>query len=420
MSDMRAPREALNEFSTAAQALQHRPPARLARAVTLTLCVFAVAAIAYAWLAHMDVVVTAPGRVVPSGKTVVVQSVAPGAVLSLHASEGQSVRAGDVVLTLATADGGAFRLRGAGDMEIPGENRQVGPGPGAAQAWLDARLLESLSKLATLDAEVARRRSDRDAVAAVIQQLSASQELVARKHAMRERLARTGHMTESNLIESKLELINVQKELAVQRNRLQETEAALTAAIQSRTQADAEYKARFPAELVEVSRRAAPGSGHVADGQQVLASPADGIVHWIAAVGPGDPVGAAQNLFVVVPQGAPLEVEALVFNKDVGHLRAGQRAIVKVETYDYTRYGHIEGEVQWMGADAIADPKLGPVFATRVAPRAFETPNTVNGMRGHLAPGMTVTVDVRVAERRVIEYFLAPLFRYKEESLRER
>ena len=73
-----------------------------------------------------------------------------------------------------------------------------------------------------------------------------------------------------------------------------------------------------------------------------------------------------------------------------------------------------------VGADAITDPKLGPVYATRVLLKTFETPNIVNGRRGQLAPGMNVTVDVRVTERRMVEYFLAPLLRYKEESLRER
>ncbi|MEK6551167.1 MAG: HlyD family type I secretion periplasmic adaptor subunit, partial [Pseudomonadota bacterium] len=87
---------------------------------------------------------------------------------------------------------------------------------------------------------------------------------------------------------------------------------------------------------------------------------------------------------------------------------------------DYTRYGHVDGDVRWVGADAITDPKMGPVYATRVTLQTFETPNIVNGQRGKLSPGMNVTVDVRVTERRMIEYFLAPLLRYKEESLRER
>lgn len=411
MSDMSDVPDELNEFSTAAMVLRDRPPPRLARAVTLTLCAFAAVAIAYAWLASVDVVVTAPGRVVPAGRTIVVQSAEAGFVKNVLVQDGQRVKAGEPVMVLARA---AVPTAGT-----PSASGSVAGGTANNQAWLDARLLESLSKLATLDAEVARRRADRDSAIGVLQQLEASGKLVGKKHDMRVRLARSGHMTETNVIETKLEVINLEKEIAVQRNRIQEAEAALTAAVQQRTQAETEYKARFPIELAEVARRAAPAAP-AANGEQALAAPADGIVHWVSSSPVGTAVGPAQNLFVVVPEANPLEVEVLVFNKDIGHLKPGQPAIVKVETYDYTRYGHIGGTVQWTGADAVTDPKLGPVFATRLSLATFETPNTVNGLRGYLAPGMNVTVDVRVAERRVIEYFLSPLLRYKEESLRER
>ena len=234
---------------------------------------------------------------------------------------------------------------------------------------------------------------------------------------MRAGLARSGHLTEANLIESKLEIINLQKEINIQRNRLQEAESALNAALQGRTQADAEYKARFPAGLVEIASRPA-GAGQTPT--LTIKAPVDGIVQWLSPLSVGETVSATQNLLVVVPENASLAVEALVFNKDIGHLRVGQRAIVKIETFDYTRYGHVDGDVRWVGADAITDPKMGPVYATRVTLQTFETPNIVNGQRGKLSPGMNVTVDVRVTERRMIEYFLAPLLRYKEESLRER
>jgi hemolysin D len=408
-----------NEFSTEAIALQTRPPSRLARAVTLTLCLFALLAVVYAVFARMDVVITATGRVVPSGKAVIVQAFEPATVRSVLARDGQRVKAGDVLVMLSPLNAQP------GKIPAPPPARPVSTTTAPAEpprALLDARLLESLTKLATLDAEVTRRRSERDAIAGVIDQLNASMALVNKRHAMRDQLARSGHMTQANLIESKLELINLQKEISIQQNRLREAESALNAALQSRTQADAEYKARFPEGLVAVAPKPeAQKPGPTAAPSLIsLVAPTDGVVQWLAPLVAGDTVSATQNLLVVVPENASLAVEALVFNKDIGHLRVSQQAVVKIETFDYTRYGHIDGTVQWVGADAITDPKLGPVYASRVLLKAFETPNIVNGRRGQLAPGMNVTVDVRVTERRMIEYFLAPLLRYKEESLRER
>jgi hemolysin D len=206
----------------------------------------------------------------------------------------------------------------------------------------------------------------------------------------------------------------------LQKSRLQEVDAALNAAIQNRTQADTDYKSRFPSELIEIARRVPIKDESLQHGVRMIRAPAEGRVRWLTSLVVGEPVSASQSLLVIVPDQSALEVEALVFNKDIGHLTVGQRAVVKVETYDYTRYGYLEGIVQWIGADAITDPKLGPVYATRIQLQSFETPNMVNGKHGKIVPGMNITADVRVTQRRMIEYFLAPLLRYKEESLRER
>ncbi len=94
--------------------------------------------------------------------------------------------------------------------------------------------------------------------------------------------------------------------------------------------------------------------------------------------------------------------------------------INKIETFDFTRYGYIEGEVQWVGTDAVVDQHLGPVYPVRIKLSRSETPNVVHGERGQITAGMSVTSDIRIGERRMLEYFLAPMLRYKEESLRER
>lgn len=121
-----------------------------------------------------------------------------------------------------------------------------------------------------------------------------------------------------------------------------------------------------------------------------------------------------------MPAGSGLEVEAQVLNKDIGHVRPGQRVINKVETYDYTRYGYIEGRVSWVGTDAVNDPKLGPVYPVRIELDGTSTPNAVNGRHGTVGAGMNVTADIRTGERRMLEYFLAPMLRYKQEAIRER
>jgi hemolysin D len=122
----------------------------------------------------------------------------------------------------------------------------------------------------------------------------------------------------------------------------------------------------------------------------------------------------------IVPENTPLELEAQVMNRDIGHVKVGQRVINKVETYDFTRFGYIEGEVLWVGTDAVQDQKLGLVYPVRIKLAKTVTPNVVNGRTGIVTAGMSVTADIKTDSRRMIEYFISPMLRYKEEALRER
>jgi hemolysin D len=432
-----------NPFTSAAIALQSRPPLPVARIVSLALCVMATLAVLYAYFASMDVVVSAQGRVIPSGKSKVVQPLEAGVVKVIRVRDGAAVKAGDVLIeldhTTTTADRDRLQHDAwEAEAEIArvsamskGRNRLaplagVPDGIAANQAAiLDSRVAEQRFRTASLDADIAKRQADRDALAASLAQLRASLPLVRKKHEMREELARSGHIAETALIETKLELINLEKEVAVQENRVRESEAGLRVALQQKAQADAEFRVKVSAEAVDAARKLETARQELVKASQreelqVLRAPIDGVVQQLAVTTVGGVVTSAQPLMMIVPDNSPLEVEAQVMNRDIGHLRAGQAVVVKVETFDFTRYGPIDGKVQWVGTDAMADPKLGPVYPVRIQLQSARTPYPVNGQIGVVAPGMTVTTDIRVSERRLIEYFLAPMLRYKEESLRER
>lgn len=433
----------LNEFSTAALALQLRPPAYRARMVTLTICGMALLVVMYSVFTSIDVVATTMGKIVPSGKTKVVQPLEAGIVRAIHVRDGQRVKADEVLLELDPTSTGADSARLLREeMEAEADVLRLtallagkpifNPPAGLSaemaanqNAMMSSRQAEQRSRLAALDADVARRKADWDAMVSSLKQGETSLPLVRKKLAMREELARTGHIAETGLIEAKLELLALEKEVDVSRNRLAESLASLNAATQQKAQAVAEFRTRVASELADAARKrdAALQERIKADRrreQQILRAPIDGVVQQLAVSTVGGVVTPAQQLLVVAPEHHVLEVEAQALNKDVGHIKIGQRSIVKIETYDFTRYGYLEGEVQWVGGDAFNDPKLGMVYPLRIRLKEDTTPYAVNGRKGQAAPGMNVTADVRVAERRLIEYFLAPMLRYKEESLRER
>lgn len=427
---------------TAAAALAQQPPALTARMVSLGVCAMAVIAIVYACLARLDVVVTAQGKVIPSGRSKTVQPLEAGVVQRIAVRDGQRVKAGDVLLELDPTNTAADHDRlqhelwesatdAARLQALAGQGTMAAPADTPAQivarqrALLASRQAEQQARLASLDADQARRQADRDAIAAALERMRQSLPLVQKKHAMREELARTGHIAEAGLIETRLELINLEKEIAVQGNRLKEADAGIRGVASQRSQAVAEFQARAGGELAEAMRKHGSLQQELVKAQQrrdlqVLRAPIDGVVQQLAVSTVGGVVTAAQPLLTIVPENAPLEVEAQVMNRDIGYVRAGQRVINKIETFDFTRFGYIEGEVQWVGTDAVQDARLGAVYPVRIKLHAAQTPHATAGARGVVAPGMAVVADVRTDSRRLIDYFLAPMLRYRQEALRER
>lgn len=432
-----------NQFSSAALAVMAQPPSYVMRMASLAICAMAGIALLFSYYAQMDVVVTAQGKVIPAGKSKVVQPLEAGVVRAIAVRDGQVVKVGEVLVELDVTSSGADRdrmqrelweakaevlrataqLAGRGQFAVPaGMPTEVAMNQ---LAVLQSRLAEQQARLAALDAELGKRKADAAAIESGLTQQRASVPLMQQKHSMREELAKTGHVAQTGVIESRMELINAEKELAVQSHRLQESQAGYVAAQEQRAQAVAEFRAKASGELLEATKRRDGAEQEFIKVSQRLAlqtlrSPIDGVVQQLAVSTVGGVVTAAQPLMTIVPADTPLELEAQVMNRDVGHVRVGQRVINKVETFDFTRYGYIEGEVLWVGTDAVQDQKLGAVFPVRIKLNNTETPTSVNGQTGLIQAGMSVTADIRTDQRRLIDYLLAPMLRYKQEALRER
>jgi hemolysin D len=245
-------------------------------------------------------------------------------------------------------------------------------------------------------------------------------------------------------LETLQQLTENQKDTAIQKDRLAEANAAVAAITAARAQAEAEFHRNLFSDLAEAERKAAGLSSDLGKAKertkrQVLTSPVDGVVQQLAVHTVGGVVTPAQQLAVVVPSDAVLEVEAKVSNRDIGFVHVGQDAQVKVDTFNFTRYGLLHGKVLSVSRDAIVrdlpaeSKKNGAEGAesTSSEPKGQElsyaahvsldrTQIQVDGGVANLSPGMAVTVEIRTGSRRVMSYLLSPLLRNVHDSLRER
>ena len=216
--------------------------------------------------------------------------------------------------------------------------------------------------------------------------------------------------------------------------------------IEQREQAVEEYRRTRLGELATAEAKAAGLAQDVVKAAeksrlQSLRAPVDGTVQQLAVHTVGGVVTPAQALLEVVPLDSHLEIEAMVPNRDIGFVRAGQSAEIKVDTFNFTRYGLLHGTVLNVSADAIdrskpassdtgtkansanSDSASEPqgqelVYAARIS--LDRTSMEVDGNNVPLSPGMAVTVEIKTGAQRVITYLLSPLLRFKQESLHER
>lgn len=433
------------QFLPAALALQETPVSPAPRVAMRMLVAFAAIALAWSIVGRVDVVSTAHGRVIPSSRSKVVQPLEAGMVTAIHVREGQRVRAGDLLLELDGALETADSTRIAGDLmgdrlqvaraeaflrALRGGAATLGAVPGVPGARLrqEQRLLESevaehRLQLSRMDAEIARRGAELRSLQEVVRRLERTAPMARQRADDIKRLADQELVSRHDYLEQERIALAEAGELAAQRERLAEVRAALDEAGRQRGGLAAEAERIAMDRLREAGQRGASATQELAKARRRgdrtrLTAPVDGTVQQLAVTTLGGVVTPAQELMVIVPHRQPLEVEAVIENKDVGFVHAGQRAEVKVETFPYTRYGTLHARVQHVSADAVPDEQRGLVYAARVS--LDQGTLVVDGRTVPLTPGMAVTVEIKLARRRVIEFFLAPLLRRASESLRER
>jgi membrane fusion protein, hemolysin D len=455
-------------FLPAALEIIETPASPVGRAVGATIIAFFVLALAWAFVGKVDIIATAPGRIIPSGRTKLVQPFEIGVVRAIHVHDGDTVKAGDVLIELDPTMNAAERDRLQGDLiatqlEIARLRAALADGPdplanfhppaganaplvATERQHLASQTAEMRAKLAALDRELAQREAERATSAATIGKIEALIPLLQQQVDMRKTLYE--HQTGSKLIylQTLGQLVEQQKELVIQKSKYQEAQAAAAAIVETRRQTAAAYRHALFDELAKAEPKAAGLAQDLIRAEkrtrlQLLTAPIDGIVQQLAVHTVGGVVTPAQALLVLVPVDSQLDIEAMVSNRDIGFVEPGQEAEIKIATFNFTRYGLLHGRVLSISHDAIArddapgspkDPAMpgaqgassgnsaenGAVYAARIS--LDRTRMRVEDKLVSLSPGMAVTAEIKTGERRIISYLLSPLRKYKQDSFRER
>jgi hemolysin D len=453
-------------FLPAALEIVETPPSPTGRAISASIVAVFCIALIWASVARVDIIATSTGKIVPNGRTKVIQPFETAVVRAIHVQDGQHVQAGDVLIeldpTISEAELGHLesdlhateieiaRLRAALAGGIDPISKFVAPHHAksdqiaTAQRFLATQVAEQSAKIATIEWQAAQKKAERATAEATIAKIDALIPILQQRVDVRKYLVDKEYGSKLQYLSEVQDLVAQQKELLVQKSRHEEVEAALAGLEETRLRTQAEFDRGLFDDLAKAEQKAAGLRQDVIKAQQRtsllrLTAQEGGVVQQLAVHSIGGVVTPAQTLMVLVPSTSRLEIEAMVSNRDIGFIRPGQEVAVKVDTFNFTRYGLRKGDVLSVSKDAITrdkpvdkngDKGVGAeasssepkgqelVYSARIS---LDRPQMqVDDQLVNLAPGMAVTVEIKTGSRRIIDYLLSPLLRYSQESLRER
>src|SRR5215831_14269791 len=461
------------EFLAAAIEILETPPSPVAIGMIFSICALFLLALAWSYFGMVDIYAIAPGKIQPSGRSKVVQPLEPGKVAAAFVENGSYVQAGDVLIELdpteTAADEAGLRrdfeatvaeaLRRRTAIEAARFDHQIRPiefpsgvSPSVRKRELDVLAADLAQLRANLESYKAQAAQSRATIRRLTESVTAREKVIAltRERAdMRELVDKRGAGSRAQVIDA---LERHETEVTSQigeQGQLRESSAVLETIEKKMGETVAQFIADQSQKLAEAERKRDRVSedlikAHSKQERTRLRAPVAGYVQQLAVTTIGQVVTSGQALMVIVPPDAELEVEALIMNKDIGFVRVGQQAVLKVEAFPFTRYGTIDGTVRKISADAVDlrnapnlsessviatfRPQSGGLNSGQNGPElAF--PATIALARGSisigdqnikLSPGMTVTVEIKTGTRRIVSYLLSPLNELVSQAAHER
>ena len=437
-------------FLASAIALEKSPASPAPRVTMWLLIVFSVIAVLWAAFGQIDIVATAPGKIIVNGHSKTIQSLETASVKSIRVHEGDSVRAGDVLLELDTAAPEADVMRLQGDLRaarLKAERarallsaQQSGVLPvlqaratltsaspttaeSASQRQAQGMFIEYQARLERIDADIARRRAELTSGEELANKLEQTLPLARSRAQNLKELSEPGYVSRHTWMDKEQQKIEMEGDLNTQRSRIKETQAGLREAQAQRAMVAAEMRRQMLDQLSEGEQQAQAIGQELSKAQSrqrlmQVRAPIDGTVQQLAVNTIGGVVTPAQALMLLVPNQLRLEVDARLDNKDIGFVKAGQTVEVKIDTFPYTRYGVLRATVLHVSHDAVGDEKQGLTYLARI--QLEQSQIQVDEKMVPLVPGMAVAAEIKTGRRRVLDYFLSPLLQYQHESFRER
>jgi len=407
--------------------------------ITLLSCL-----VVWGYYAMLDEVTTAMGEVIPQGKIKVIQHLEGGIVETLHIKEGAIVKTGDPLVQLNLATGGInidelkvrsdghrlaiARLRaealGEATIEFPediAKNR-----PRLAQAELDtfeARAREHENAVSQREADVRQKALEVTKLESKLGAVEDNLALGQKRFEMSKKLIARKLTSTMDHLQLEAEVVSLQGEATGLESSIPKAAEAVLEAEGKVEEAVVKFR-REAREALTAQEQALAGLQETLNraedqgNRALIVSPIDGVVKNLRYNTIGGVIRPGEAIMEIVPSGENLVIEAKLSPVDRGYIAVGQSTVVKVSTYDFVRYGGLDGKVIQIAADTSTEQDGTPFFSVIV-----ETDKTYLGDavgKLPIIPGMEATIDIHTGRKSVLDYLIKPVLKMRHEAFRER
>lgn len=438
------------DFLPAQLELTETPLSPAPKWIARLIMLFAILALIWAWLGQLDIVVAAQGKTEPSGQSKIIQPLETAEVKAIHVADGQHVHQGDVLLELSAIGSDsdvkqseqAFRaallskwrnealIKAIDNRQMLAVDNSKASQYGITEAELtQAQLLAQnqynayIAQDEQIASHIQQAQAEYQVTLSEIKKLEDIGKIEQRRTDDMAALVKQHFIAKHAYLEQKTKLVDNQNSLQSQRNQLKRIQASIDEAQKSRRVNEQNLRRDTLDAIRQANEQIAQISPQIEKAQQrqqllTLKAPVSGTVQQLAVHTIGGVVTAAQSVMVIVPDDYQLHASVWILNKDIGFIRQGQPAVIKIEAFPYTRYGYITGKVEHISYDAIENEKLGLIYAATI--KLDKDTLMIDGQPVRLSAGMNLTAEIKTGKRSVLDYLLSPLQTKLDESLKQR
>ena len=430
------------EFLPPAVEILEKPPSPAGRVLVWVILGLFILTVLWAFIGEIDEVVVARGKVIPIGYTKVLQSEDKGIVRRILVQEGQKVKEGDLLMeldrTMSESDLNALKKEIAyyetniRRIMAELEDKPFLPEAGIAVDSKDFAQQMSLylsrrsEKKARMEFFAAQIKQKEENVQVARSSLIKYKELLSiareREQNLKE-IVDVGAISKYTYLEYKGKRIELEQNVKMNLSELSAAEAEASAARQEKAQYLAEWNRQLQEELINSRKqyntlKESERKAELKNKLIEIKAPVDGAVHKLDIHTVGAVVTEAQPLMEVVPEGTPMEVESWMENRDVGFVVPNMPVEIKVDAFNFQKFGTLKGKVREISPDAIEDKERGQLY--RVMVSLDEEKLHMDNRDLQVYPGMAVSAEIKTRKKHIIDFFLEPFQTYKSEALRER